>query len=491
MPNSLLVYLLEVSFGLAVFSLLYRGLLAELTHFAWNRAYLVGALLLSCALPLLLWPGVAQWLRPAVPAGAGVLPWQWQWTGAAAVPTATAGAEPTTLLASLLGALPLLGLGVYALGAGLRLWNLGRDLLWVRRLVRRNPRTQQPGYWLVQVQHAPLPAFSFGRYVFLSSAHEALTPAERALVLQHEAVHVRQRHTYDLLLAEAVGVLLWWNPLLKYLKNQLKDVHEFLADTEVAQAADMRQYGRLLVQLAAQQPPVGLVHALSSKQIFTRIHTLTQPPSAPMKKLRFLLVLPVAAATWLVTSAFVAPEGGAVAPLAAVAPQAGGPTIGRISWEGNTVVPAAKLNQALGLKPGDAYDSAAVARRLSFEPQGRDVTSLYMDQGYMFFSVTPKARRQPNGTVDVVFALSEGPQVRIRNVAFVGNRKVATAELVRLVPVKAGELFSRRKLMDAQRALAASGKFDPSKVGINPKPVTSGNAMPTQTDLEFVVVEKN
>lgn len=491
MPSSFPLYLAEVSFCVAVFGLAHRWWLAGLRHFAWDRAYLLGALVASLVLPLLLWPGPQEWLAPApaAPAGGGLL-WQWQWRGAVAAAGPEAanpeGNGPAQWL-------PVLVLAGYLGGAGYRLWGLLRDLRWVCRLVRHNPRIRQQGYWLVRVQAAPLPAFSFAGFVFLSAAHDALSARDRQLVLLHEAVHVRQRHTYDLLLAEAVGVLLWFHPLLKYLKTQLKDVHEHLADSAVARVAGAQQYGRLLVHLAAQQPPVALVHALSSKQIFARIHLLTQPPSSPMKKIRFLLVVPVVATAWLATSACNLPSHGpatSVAPFSVAAPAAGGVPIGHITWQGNTVVSTERLNQALGLKPGDAYDSATVARRLSLDPAGRDVASLYLDEGYLFFSVVPRAKRQPNGTVDVVFTLSEGPQVRVRKLVFVGNKKVAAAELARLVPLRAGDLFSRRKVMQAQKNLAGSGYFDPAKVGVNPQPVLENGALTGLLDVEFVVVEK-
>ena len=491
MENSLLLYLFQASLCVAVFSLTYRLLLARLTEFAWNRAYLLGALVASTVLPLLSWPGLAAWLAPVVAgpaASAGPLAWTWQWTGAVAASAASSPAQAAPTGQWLLLAV----LGCYAAGAGWRLWSVGRDLRWVFRLLRRHPRTRQAGYWLVRVAEPPLPAFSFGSCVVLSAAHDGLSSADRELVLLHEAAHVRQYHTHDLLLAELVGVLLWFNPLVKYLKTQLKDVHEYLADHAVARTADPRHYGRLLVQLAAQQPPVPLVHALSSKQIFSRIHTLTNPPSSSMKKLRFLLVMPVAASTWLAMSAFNVPEtvaGDAAMPVTVAAPQAGHNPIGRITWQGNTVVSTARLNQALGLKPGDAYDSLTLAKRLNYNPAG-DVASLYMDQGYLFFSLTPVARHQPNGTTDLAFTLSEGPQVRVRNVEFVGNQRMTSGELARLVPVKAGDLFSRAKLMQAQKLLAESGRFDPKKVGINPKPVMVKDGPPTQADVEFVLVEK-
>jgi outer membrane protein assembly factor BamA len=143
----------------------------------------------------------------------------------------------------------------------------------------------------------------------------------------------------------------------------------------------------------------------------------------------------------------------------------------------------------LGLKAGDAYDSAAVAKRLGYDPKG-DVGSLYMDQGYMFFSVTPTATRQPNGTVALAFAVSEGPQIRVRNLRFVGNKKVSTAELTKLVPLRSGELFSRTKLIQSQQKLVQTGYFEPLKIGINPQPVMKPTGQPDQTDMEFVLVEK-
>ena len=94
MLTSLLLYLAEASFCLAVFALTYRLLLAGLTYFAWNRAYLLGALAMSVAIPLLTFPGLAAWLaNPATAPGVAQLPRRLSWQ--LGTPLAHAAARPT------------------------------------------------------------------------------------------------------------------------------------------------------------------------------------------------------------------------------------------------------------------------------------------------------------------------------------------------------------------------------------------------------------
>jgi hypothetical protein len=282
---------------------------------------------------------------------------------------------------------------------------------------------------------------------------------------------------------------------MPYFSKQLKTVHEYLADEVVArtQTSPLR-YGELLIKLAAQQPPFALIHAFANKQIFLRIRMLTQPTSTPMQKLRFLLVLPVFAFAWAATACAGSPTPETTTPAAVTA--ATSPTataasrIGRITWLGNTYLSTAELNQALGLKTGDAYDSATVAQHLSFDPKGGDITSRYLNHGYLFFSINPSAKPQPDGTTDLTFALNEGRKAQVGAITMVGNKKTATPALLKLIPLRSGEDFSRAKLMETQRILAQQGQFDPEKIGINPKP----SMRPSQpTDLvyvEIVLVEK-
>lgn len=489
MGSSFLLYLAEASFCLSVFALAYRLLLVRLTYFTANRAYLLGALMASVVIPLLALPGLAALLAGSVSdsAAAGPLPFQLRWaaaTPAAPAPSIEAGPDLTGLV--------LLGLvGAYILGALCKLLAAARNLRGLTQLIKRHPSTDLGAFFIVHLPAPGLPAFSFGRHVFLSPRHETLSPEERQLLLLHEGVHVRQKHTLDLLLTEALGVLFWFNGLLPYFRRQLKTVHEYLADEAVARTQNSpRPYGELLIKLAAQQPPFALAHAFSNQRIFLRIKMLTQPTSSPVQKLRFLLVLPVFGFAWAATACTGAPATDAAATPATAAPVPTTSRIGRITWQGNTYLSTTELNEALGLKTGDAYDSAAVAQRLSFDSKGGDLTSRYMDHGYLFFSVSPSATPQPDGTTDLAFTINEGRKATLRSITMSGTQKTAAATLLGLLPLRSGDDFSRANLMKSQTILARQSKVNPAKIAINPQPVMSPNTPTDFVDIDLIVEEK-
>jgi hypothetical protein len=484
-----LLYLAAATGCQAVFALFYGLILARLSTFAWNRAYLLGALGLSVGLPLVALPAAwAQLLWPAALPAAVALPvWHLGAAGAPAT-TAPASADVSWLL---------MALTVYWLGVAWQAGRTARSLIWLYRLGQRHPRTRLGRGWLVQLPEPSRPAFSFGKYVFLSPAHARLPAAEYAQLLQHEQVHGAQYHSYDLLLAEVVGWFFWFNGLIYYLRRELRTVHEYLADAAVARPPGSRAaYGRLLLKLASGPLPTSLVHPFAAKQVARRIHMLTFPPSSPMKKLRFLLAAPVFALAWVGAAALrPAPSVAAARPVTQPATKTQG-RIGTITWQGNKFLNADQLNQALGLKPGDPYSKEALETTLAYRPDNSDVTSRYMDHGYLFFEIIPTATPQPNGTTDLLFTIHEGKVAHINAVTLLlrakdkqkglasGAPKVET--LRQLTALNPGELFSRAKLLQAQRNLAESGFVNPKEIAINPRPdLASG-----KVNIDFVVLEK-
>lgn len=250
MPASLLCYLAAAGGCPALLGLTYRLLLARLTTFTLKPAYLLMALVVSLLLSLLPLPVVVVQLFGPSPAPAALPDFvrHFSWQAAALAVSATAPAS-LTIEWPLLAAWLLVV--VYTLGALRRLLVAVRHVRALRALARQHPQAQLEGCILVQLPAPDRPVFSFCRYVFLSPMHEALSATERRQLLDHERVHIRQRHTLDLLLAEAIGIVLWFSGLGTYFQRQLKAAHEYLADAAVVQGRlSIIGYGELLVRLA-------------------------------------------------------------------------------------------------------------------------------------------------------------------------------------------------------------------------------------------------
>jgi hypothetical protein len=278
-------YLVAATSCQAAFAACYWLGLSRLSTFGWNRAYLLSSLVLSLLLPLVALP--ATWVQlvwPVASATTWVLP---AWKLGPAAPASGPVAAGTARGFSWEG----LVLATYWLGVAWQAGRTARSLGWLYRLSRRYPRTRLGRGWLVQLPAPSRPAFSFGKYVFLSPAHTQLSPDEYAQLLQHEQIHGAQHHTFDLLLAEVIDWFFWFNGLVRYLRRELRTVHEYLADAAVTRPPGSRvAYGHLLLKLAAGPLPASLVHPFSGRQVARRIHMLTNPPSSLMQSFVFCLL---------------------------------------------------------------------------------------------------------------------------------------------------------------------------------------------------------
>lgn len=157
-----------------------------------------------------------------------------------------------------------------------------------------------------------------------------------------------------------------------------------------------------------------------------------------------------------------------------------------ITWSGNTKYDSRFLNSILGVKKGDVYNPEVLERNLYINQAGLDVTSLYMDDGYLFFSLTPVETSVENDSVDMEIRIFEGPQATINKVTVVGNTKTHDHVILRELRTKPGQKFSRSDIIRSQRELAQLGYFDPEKMNVTPKP----NPKDGTVDLEYTVAEK-
>jgi outer membrane protein insertion porin family len=162
---------------------------------------------------------------------------------------------------------------------------------------------------------------------------------------------------------------------------------------------------------------------------------------------------------------------------------------GNIAWRGNTKFSDSTLNLLLGIKRGDLYNAELMNKRLGRIPSadgGEDITSIYMDDGYLFFSVEPLEVGFNKDSINFEIRITEGNQAIIRNIIITGNDKTREHVIRRELRTLPGNKFSRTDLMRSQRQIASLGFFDAEKIGIVPKPQQDGTV-----DIEYSVVEKS
>ncbi len=490
MTNQLFFYLLESGLCLAAFSLVYRVVLSRSTHFFWMRFYLMASLGLSCVLPLI--PEPALWYSPwfttpvAVSFPAAFTLDTSLWFAQGASSSAAHTGQPLGIFTLLSYCLLL----IYLSGLLYRAYWLAMNLRKIRQLIKRNPKERTADHWIVNLSEN-VPVFSFLNYLFLNPTSRQLPAYELQQIKQHELVHIQQKHSWDVLFFELAALLFWFHPLLAYLKNRLREVHEYLADASVAgKGKRQKAYAHLLLRLATESKTVPLAAPFSDKQISRRILMLYRSRSIRVEKLLFTLILPVAACLLLL---FACMDGDSQQPSptqqadtdkrsSQVAPSHT-EVIGKISWQGNTLYEDQLLNEVLNLKPGDVYNKEMLNKHLSYNPEGKDIASLYMDQGYLFFSIDIEEKPAGAGRVDLLIKVYEGQKVRLGRIIIKGNGEVAEEKILEQIAMQPGEFFNRSQLIKAQQAVAAMGYFEPQQVSINPLPDPAKGTV----DIEFVL----
>lgn len=164
---------------------------------------------------------------------------------------------------------------------------------------------------------------------------------------------------------------------------------------------------------------------------------------------------------------------------------------GDITWKGNTKYSNEQLTKVLAIKRGDVYNQqlleSRIGRQLSPEGGGEDVSSLYMDDGYLFFNVDPVETSIIGDTINFEMRITEGTQATIRDITIFGNDRTNEHVIRRELRTLPGNKFSRSDLIRSQREIANLGFFDQEKIGIQPKPHPEDGTV----DIEYTVVEKS
>ncbi len=157
-----------------------------------------------------------------------------------------------------------------------------------------------------------------------------------------------------------------------------------------------------------------------------------------------------------------------------------------IVWKGNTIYETKFLDQVLGIKKGEVYNQELLDTRLQFSQDGRDISSLYLDNGYLFFKVDPVETAIENDSIDLELRIYEGPQATIDRVVIKGNDRTHEHVIRRELFTRPGDKFSRADIIRSQRQIVTLGYFNQEALGIN----TPVNPERGTVDIEYTVEEK-
>lgn len=158
--------------------------------------------------------------------------------------------------------------------------------------------------------------------------------------------------------------------------------------------------------------------------------------------------------------------------------------ISDIKWIGNTKIPGVGLTDILGIRKGDIYNRTLLDERLLTDDNS--ITTIYMDDGYLFFNVDPVETNIQNDSVALEMRIYEGDPATINNILISGNTKTNEHVIRREIWSKPGYLFSKTEITRTYQQLAQMGHFDPEKIGVNPIP----NQAEGTVDIKYQVEEK-
>ena len=285
----ILGHLLPIAATVAVLWLVYRLLFRNSNRLRFNRIFLLTSLLLALAMPLLgllsglevpqmatlkqsLFSGFMLKEIIVTPDGQPVLP----------EVTVVTDSPSRFSVWQVVGGIYLLGVAVMTL---LFLFKLARLVL----LIIRSPKRKMNGFTAVFTGREQ-GSFSFFRYAIFPN--ENVEPD----IMRHELSHIEHHHSWDILFAELMMIVQWFNPFVYLYKKELQSLHEYQADRDVvATGVDKKNYMMLILQQCTAVDFSGMSNNFSLILTKKRIKMITRNEKAKGLWWRLLATLPVLA----------------------------------------------------------------------------------------------------------------------------------------------------------------------------------------------------
>jgi beta-lactamase regulating signal transducer with metallopeptidase domain len=278
---SWLHYLIEANIYLGVFYLCYCLFLNRDTHYMLGRAYLI----FSCVVAFILPVTLLSMLKPVVPE--------------------IVIEEPVTQVNIIPANIPQIKLAapvkhftfddaliyLYIAGVVIAFCVLLFRLRKLYILTRNKHSVHREQYKVINLDNENT-AFSFFNYLFIGS-----NVPQAETIIAHELVHIRQKHSVDIIFLEIVRIVNWFNPFIYLIQRSLKTIHEYIADEQTAaHEHDALAYSSFLLNNAYGIQGSSIAHSFFNYNLLKkRIIMLNKNRSGKLARLKYLAALPLCA----------------------------------------------------------------------------------------------------------------------------------------------------------------------------------------------------
>jgi len=278
---SWLHYLIEANIYLSVFYLCYCLFLNRDTHYMLGRVYLIFSCVMAFVLPFT----QLSILKPVLPEMKMV-----------AVPTQVSNTVVNLQQSKLAAPVQHFTFDdaivyTYIAGAVIGLLVLLFRLRKLYILTRNNHSIYKDQYKLIHLNDENT-AFSFFNYLFIGS-----NVPQAETIIAHELVHIRQKHSVDIIFLEIMKIVNWFNPFIYLIQRSLKTIHEYIADEQTAAyEQDALAYSSFLLNNAYGIQGSSIAHSFFNYNLLKkRIIMLNKNRSGKLARLKYLAALPLCA----------------------------------------------------------------------------------------------------------------------------------------------------------------------------------------------------
>ena len=275
--NSLVNFILESGVSLALLSLIYILFLRKETFFRLNRIFLLFSVAFSIVLPFLKFHVYEP--QSVMLAEVTVTPYRNLMEAVTIYGKDLSGTVVQTISSS------RFVMFIYLFGVSFFLIRFLIRLTQIMVLIYKHPVNQLGGIKFVSVTKKISP-FSFMGYVFINPEKRGEQGYEK--IVAHEIEHIKQGHTFDVLILEVMSVFQWFNPFMWILKRVIRENHEYLADRAVlGSGISVAQYKQLLLSQTLGVK-IDMANNFNSSLVKKRIKMISRIQSSKLANLKYV-----------------------------------------------------------------------------------------------------------------------------------------------------------------------------------------------------------